>query len=151
MMTSSGQPLVAETLARMDDGWAAFHARVHKLPSQLLEHHIADGARTRKQMLAHIATWHDLTTERLTSFVGSGEAIDPPDDGELINTRAARAAIGRTTGEVLLDLDHSYRQLRRKVASLLDTHLTAHDDWAAAIIAGNTYGHYSEHLADLGG
>ena len=150
-MTSTGQPLVAETLARMDEGWAAFHRRVHALPSQLLEHHIADGQWTRKQMLAHVAAWHELTVTRLSGLVTTGEPQDVPgEDGE-INARAARGAIGRTTGEVLLDLDHSYRQLRRKVASLLDADLAAHDSWAAAVIAGNTYGHYEEHLADLAG
>ena len=151
MNMSSGQPLVAETLARMDEGWAAFHARVHKLPSQLLEHHIADGQWTRKQMLAHVAVWHDLTVARLAGLVASGEPQDTPDEEGVVNARAARGAIGRTTGEVLLDLDHSYRQLRRKVASLMDADLAAHDSWAAAVIAGNTYGHYEEHLADLGG
>ena|SRR6187549_1340976 len=148
-MNTSGQPLVAETLARMDEGWAAFRERLRGLPTQLLDAHIEEGGWTRKQMLAHISTWHDLTTERLTGLVASGEPQGTSDHEDVINARAARAAIGRTSGEILLDIDHSYRQLRRKVARLTDEDLTAHDSWAAAVIAGNTYGHYGEHLADL--
>ena len=149
MDTTSGQPTVAETLARMDEGWADFRERVLSLPSQLLEGHIAGGSWTRKQMLAHVATWHELTIERLSGLMETGEPQRTPDDEDVINARAARAAVGRTTGEILLDMDHTYRQLRRKVARLTDEQLAAHDAWAAAVIAGNTYGHYREHLADL--
>jgi hypothetical protein len=149
MDTSNGQPTVAETLARMDEGWEAFRERLHGLPSQLLEVHIEQGGWTRKQMLAHISTWHELTVERLSGLAESGEPQGTPDHEDVINARAARGAVGRTTGEILLDIDHTYRQLRRKVARLTDADLTAHDSWAAAVIAGNTYGHYREHLADL--
>jgi hypothetical protein len=147
--TSSGQPTVAETLARMDEGWADFRERVHAIPSQLLEAHIETGSWTRKQMLAHVATWHEITIERLTALIDTGEPQGTPDDEDVINARAARAAVGRTSGEILLDIEHTYRQLRRKIARLTDEQLAANDAWAAAVIAGNTYGHYREHLADL--
>jgi hypothetical protein len=151
MSTSSGQPLVAETLARMDEGWAAFQQRLQSMPRHLLEVRIEPDGWTRKQMLGHLSAWHDLTLARLTGMTDTGQPKDAPDEGDAFNARAARAAIGRTSGEVVLDLDHSYRQLRRKVSTLTDADLTAHHDWAAAVIAGNTYGHYSEHIADLSG
>ena len=149
MDTSSGQPTVAETLARMDEGWADFRRRVHALPGQLLEEHVTADSWTRKQMLAHVATWHEITVERLSGLVDTGEPQRTPDDEDVINARAARAAVGRTTGEILLDIEHTYKQLRRKVARLTDEQLAEHDSWAAAVIAGNSYGHYREHLADL--
>ena len=148
MDTTSGLPTVAETLARMDEGWADFRQRVHAIPSQLLEAHIAPGSWTRKQMLAHVATWHEITIERLGGLIDMGEPTEAPDE-DAINARAARAAVGRTSGEILLDLEHTDRQLRRKVARLTDEQLAAHDAWAAAVIAGNSYGHYRDHLADL--
>jgi hypothetical protein len=151
MSTSSGQPLVAETLARMDEGWAAFHRRVHSLPSQLLEQQVPDAAWTRKQMLGHVSAWHERTVEALAWLTETGELPGPADDTDLINARAARASIGRTAGEVLYGLDDSYLHVHRAVARLTDEQLSAHDAWAVAMIAGNTYGHYSEHLADLGG
>lgn len=149
MDTSSGQPLVAETLARMDEGWSAFNRRVHGLPSQLLERRLGEGSWTRKQMLAHIGTWHERTVEALGWLTRTGELPGAPEDTDVINARAARAAVGRTTGEILFAVDDTYRQVHRAVANLTDSQLTAHDGWAVLMIAGNTYDHYAEHVADL--
>ena len=151
MDQSSGQPLVAETLARMDAGWSAFRSRVHAMPSQLLEVRLGQGSWTRKQMLAHIGTWHDRTVEALGLLTDTGELPGGPEETDVINARSARAAVGRTAGEVLFALDDSYRLVRRAVSRLTDDRLLAHDSWASAMIAGNTYGHYEEHLADLPG
>ena len=150
-MTSSGQPLVAETLARMDEGWAVFRRRVHALPSQRVELHIAAGTWTLKQMLAHVAVWHELTVEALARLVETGGVPGPTDETDAINARAARGAIGRTAGEVVFALDDSYLRAHRAVGRLTDEQLSAHDGWAVAMIAGNTYDHYTEHLADLDG
>ena len=147
-MTDSTTPTVDDTLARMDQGWSAFHGRVTSIPTERLANRIGDGW-TRKQMLAHIATWHDLTVERLSRFVDSGEPAELAEHEDAINARAARAAEGRTTGEILLAMADSYRRLRREVATLTDPHLAAHDGWAASVIAGNSYDHYTDHLADL--
>jgi hypothetical protein len=140
---------IRETLERMDEGWARFHGRVTSMPTERLEHRISEGQWTRKQMLAHIATWHDLTIDRLSRFAGSGEPAELAEHEDSINARAARAAEGRTTGEILLTMSDSYRRLRREVSSLSDAQLAAHQGWAAAVIAGNSYGHYEEHLPDL--
>jgi hypothetical protein len=150
-MTTSGQRLVAETLARMDEGWAQFRRLAHAVPGQLLERRLGPDAWTRKEMLAHVGAWHELTVEALRTLVATGEvppALDPTDD---INARAARSAVGRTAGEVLFNIDDTYRHARHAVARLTDDQLMAHDGWAAAMIAGNTYGHYTEHVADLTG
>jgi hypothetical protein len=140
-----------ETLLRMDEGWAAFDGRVTSVPSERLELRLGEGAWTRKQMLAHIATWHDLTVDRLSAFAASGEPSELSEQEDVINARAARAAEGRTTGEILLAMADSYRRIRRQVSSLSDAQLAAHDGWAGAIIAGNTFEHYAEHLPDLEG
>jgi hypothetical protein len=140
---------LAETLARMDEGWAAFHGRVTSLPTEKLELRIGEGQWTRKQMLAHIATWHDLTVERLGRFAESGEPAELAEHEDRVNARAARAAEGRTTGEILLGMTDSYRRLRRQVDVLSDAQLAAHDAWAAFVIAGNSFDHYAEHLPDL--
>ncbi len=151
MDSTSEQLLVAETLARMDEGWSAFRRRVHAVPSQLLERRLGQGTWTRKQMLAHIGTWHERTVEALAHVTQTGELPGAPEDTDAINARAARAAIGRTTGEILFALDDSYRLVHRAVSRLTDDLLLAHDGWATAMIAGNTHGHYEEHLADLDG
>jgi DinB superfamily len=147
---AAAAPTVSETLARMDEAWAAFHGRVTSLPTEQLEPRIGADGWTRKQMLAHIGTWHDLTVERLARFSEGGEPAELAEQEDVINARAARAAEGRTTGEVVLAMADSYRRLRRAVSALSDAQLAAHDAWAVAVISGNSYGHYAEHLPDLG-
>ena len=142
-------PSVGQVLARMDEDWAAFRGRIAAIPLERLADPLGDGAWSRKQMLAHIVTWHDLTVDRLSRFAESGEPQGLEGDADAINARAARAAEGRTTGEILLALDDSFRRLRRVVVRLSDGQLYVHDGWAAAVIAGNSYDHYAEHRADL--
>jgi hypothetical protein len=151
MTTETDALTVREALDRMDEGWNDFGARMHAMPNEQLEERLGDGAWTRKQMLAHIATWHDLTGDRLARFIDTGEPPGLDEDEDAINARAARGATGRTTGEIVQGVDDSYRRLHRQVSRLTDAQLVDHDGFAAAIIAGNSYGHYREHLADLGG
>ena len=149
MDVATDQPTVKEMLGRMDDGWATFSRAVHALPAELLEAKLGDDGWTRKQMLAHIAVWHDLTTDRMSEYLGSGRPAKGGEDEDAVNARAARGAVGRTNGEVMLAMEESFRRLRREVARLTNEQLAAHDAYAAGVIAGNTYGHYREHLPDL--
>ena len=148
---TADQPLARNTLRRMDEGWAAFEDRVKTLNNAQLTARLGDGEWTRKQMLAHISTWHELTTNRLLKFVETGEAVGlPGDEGEdSINARSARASEGRTTGEIVIAMTDTHRRLRRTVSALTDEQLAANDGWAAAVIAGNSFDHYAEHLPDL--
>lgn len=150
MTTETDALTVREVLSSMDAGWTAFSASVKSMPNEQLEERLGEGAWTRKQMLAHIGTWHDLTGDRLGRFMELGEPPDLDEDEDAINARAARAATGRTTGEIVQGVEDSYRRLHRQVSRLTDEQLVDHDGFAAAIIAGNSYGHYREHLADLG-
>jgi hypothetical protein len=149
MATETEAPTVQDVLTRMDEGWQAFRARVHALPGEALQAHLGGGGWTRKQMLGHITTWHDLTVERLSTFASTGEVPSLDEEEDAINARAARAAEGRTAGEVLQSMDDSFARLRREVARLSGDQLASHDLFAAAAIAGNSYGHYAEHMADL--
>src|SRR4051812_41283444 len=116
MNVATDQPTVKELLARIDDEWASFSGQVHAFPTELLEVKLGENEWSRKQMLAHIAVWHDLASERLISFMENGRPVDVEEDDDVVNARAARAAGGRTTGEVILALDESFRRLRREVA-----------------------------------
>ena len=149
MFSPDDQPLLRRTLARMDEAWATFRERAQAIPVQRLETRIGTDGWSLKQMLAHVWTWHDLTSERLNAFAASGEAVDHEGETDAINARAARTAGGRTTGEILAGMEDSYRRLRREAARLTDAQLAANDAWAATILAGNTYDHYAEHLPDL--
>jgi hypothetical protein len=139
---------VHEIVELVDNGWRNFYGAATSFPSEHMDEHIGEGW-TRKQMLAHITAWHDLTNERLLRFLTTREATDLTQDEDVINARVARQAVGRTAGEVLKDMELSYNRLRRQVARLTDDQLMAHDGWAAHIVAGNTYEHYAEHADDV--
>jgi len=143
------QPTVKEVLARLDAGWAVFSSAVHAMPAERLEQRLGEDAWTRKQMLAHVAMWHDLTIDRLAAQAESGRPPEIEEDEDGVNARAARGAVGRTTGEVILALDESFRRLRREIARTTNEQLAANDSWAASVIAANTWRHYGEHLADV--
>ena len=161
MNTSTEDATSQATTERMDEAWAAFRERVRALPTEHIERQVpgqvpgkvpgqaAGGGWTRKQMLAHITAWHERTVEAISRVAEAGDVPGEPEPTDVINARAARAAIGRTTGEVLAAMDDSYRQVRRAVSRLTAAQLSARDGWVAAMIAGNTYDHYAEHLADL--
>ena len=143
------EPAVRDVLARMDGAWAVFDDRVQSMAGERFGDRIGERGWTRKQMLAHIGTWHELTTERLAAFLGSGAPSELAEEADTINARAARAAAGRTSGEVLQGMEDSYQRLRREVGRLTDAQLAMHGGWAEAIVAGNTHEHYAEHLPDL--
>jgi hypothetical protein len=148
-MDPANPPTVTELVSRMDAGWTEFRDRMQAMPNELLEEKLGAGAWTRKQMLAHISTWHDLTVDRLGRFMESGEPSRLDEHEDEINARAARAATGRTTGEIVQGVEDSYRRLHRQVARLTDEQLAFDDWWALSIINGNSYGHYAEHATDL--
>jgi len=140
---------VRETLARVDQAWAAFRAAVLNFPGERLNEPLGEGGWTRKQMLAHIAAWHDLSADRVVALINNGHIPPFDGDGDSFNAAVARRAVGKTAGEVLKDVDATFNRLRRQMARLTDAQL-AEDDWYAAfVIGGNTYGHYEEHWADL--
>lgn len=140
---------VRDMLRRVDAAWPVFRAAAARFPAERMDEHLTEDGWTRKQMLAHIAVWHDLTTERLGKLILSGKPVKLNEQTDSINARAARTAIGKTAGEVLGDIDGTFNRLRRQVHRLTDKQLTASDSWAAQIIAGNTYEHYAEHMADV--
>jgi hypothetical protein len=139
-----------EILARLDEAWADFRQMVAALPTELLDDAPADGW-SRKQILAHISAWHDLTSGVLAHFALHGELIETAEPDDVVNARVARAAEGRTTGEVVGALDASFRRLRRQVAHLSDDQWAADDGHALRVLAESSYDHYAEHHADFSG
>ena len=140
---------VREALRLVDAGWVTFRNAAARFPAERMDEHLTEGGWTRKQMLAHIAAWHDLTTERLGKFALGGKPVPLDSDEDRFNARVARQAVGKTAGEVLKDMEATFNKLRRRLQSMTDQQLTAQRGWAAHVIAGNTYDHYREHYADI--
>lgn len=139
-----------ETLNRVDQAWSAFHTAARRFPLERLNEPVGNGGWTRKQMLSHIAAWHDLTADRMVKLVNTG-TLPQPDDrtADEINAFVARQAVGKTAGEILKDIDTTFNRLRRQLDRVTDAQLEANDWEVAYVIGGNTYGHYEEHWADV--
>jgi hypothetical protein len=141
---------VREIVDQIDEAWRDFYLAATSFPSEHMDEHLSEGEGwTRKQMLAHITAWHDLANQRISQLIATGEPGVLDKDTDTINAQVARQAVGRTAGEVLKDMELSFQRLRRQVGRLTDEQLNVHDGWAAAIIGGNTYGHYAEHAEDV--
>jgi hypothetical protein len=139
------------TYVAVDKGWHQFFAMASAFPSERMDERLGEDGEgwSRKQMLAHIGAWHDEAHERLADLINTGEPSSRQVDTDVFNARVARIAVGRTAGEVLKDLEATFNRLRRQLGRLSDQMLVANDNWAAEIIASNTYEHYQEHAADV--
>lgn len=140
---------VAELLMRVDAGWSSFRDAVHALDEDEWDDEVPGGGWTRRKMLNHIRVWHELTTLRLRQFQESGERPPSPGDEDVINAQAAADADLRTRESILTQLDESLARLREEISRLRDDQLPLLDGWPVGVVAGNTYGHYDEHRADV--
>lgn len=136
-------------LARSDEGWASFRRAINAVPQDAWDDEVASGGWTRRKMLNHVRVWHELTASRLASFRQTGTVPALEEDVDSINARAAADADVRSRELILSDLDRSYADVRSAIEQLGDQDLTAADGWVPNVIAGNTFGHYDEHRADL--
>jgi len=104
---------------------------------------------TFKDLVAHVTAWSDLTTGRLSHYRETGEMQGPGGEADDINAAVVERTKGRDARQILDELDASTDKLFAEIEKLDDTQLHANDDWAIAIVAGNTYGHFAEHHTEL--
>jgi len=138
-----------DTLRSVDQAWTAFRAAAERFPLERMDERLSEDGWTRKQMLEHVAAWHDLTADRVVDRINTGKPAPLDRDVDTFNAAVARRAIGKTAGEVLKDMDATFNRLRRQMARLNDAQLRADDWWLAHVISANTYGHYGEHWAEI--
>jgi hypothetical protein len=148
-----------ELLARVDDAWRPFREAVRGIGRARMIEPTGAGW-TYRDLLAHVAAWHDLTTRRLRKFRETGTFPGPGDEASLglpefrdaddFNARVVTSH--RLVGaEALVDeLDTAFRSLRSELAKLSDEQIHANRDWVIAIVSGNTFGHYAEHAKEVG-
>jgi hypothetical protein len=104
---------------------------------------------TFKDLVAHVAWWAELTTKRLRHFRETGEMLGSGGDADDLNAAVVARTKGRGARELLKELDASTDTLFEEIEKLDEKQLHAHDDWAIALVAGNTYGHFAEHHVEL--
>ena len=103
---------------------------------------------TFKDLVAHVTEWSDLTTGRLVRYRETG-AMGSVGDADEINAAVVARTKGRDAREILKQLDASTDKLFAEIEKLDEKHLHANDDWAIAVVAGNTYGHFAEHHTEV--
>jgi hypothetical protein len=146
-------------MSAVDGGWRPFREAVRGIGRARMDEPTGGGW-TFRDLIAHIAGWHDLTARRLRALRSSGAFPGPGDEGTVgipafkdadeFNARLVSAH--RLVGaEALVDeLDTTFRAMRSELAQLTEEQIHANEDRVIAVVAGNTYGHYEEHATELG-
>ena len=104
---------------------------------------------TFKDLVAHVTAWSDLTIQRLSRYRETGEMQGPGGEADDINAAVVQRTKHRDAREILDELDASTDKLFAEIDKLDEKQLHANDDWAIAVVAGNTYGHFAEHHTEL--
>jgi len=137
----------AELLRIIQSSWITFRLGLASLGLPALERSTASGW-TYKDLAAHAAAWEDQAASRLRTFRESGER-SPAGDADEFNAAVVERTRGRDAREVLRDLDAAHERLVSEIGKLGGTELHANGDWAIAVVAGDTYGHYAQHHDEL--
>jgi hypothetical protein len=129
-------------------GWINFRLALMSLGAAGLEATTPVGW-TYKALAQHTAGWEDLTAKRLARLRASGEFATSGVETDAFNAEMAERAKERSGPEVLVELDAAHARLVTEVEKLTPEQIRANDEWAIAVVAGNSFGHYGEHHAEL--
>lgn len=167
-----------DLVAKMNAAWPAFRIAAGMLTDARLDEKTASGW-TYRQMLGHVAGWHELARRRISEYRATGKTEPSADAGldallkalgvetedraalfskwdmDLFNAAIGKASLRDDRQVIFTKLDGSFARLRDEVAQLTDEQAGADvsegQPYAVAIVAGDTYGHYPEHEAELAG
>jgi hypothetical protein len=129
-------------------GWINFRLALVSLGESGLDAKTSVGW-SFKALAAHAAGWEELTVERLRGLRETGEATTSGVQTDEFNARLAEEGDRATAREVLARLDAAHAAMVVEIEKLTPEQIHAHDDWAIAVVAGNSYGHYGEHHTEL--
>lgn len=137
-----------ELVTAVNMGWINFRLALMSLGTAGLDATTSNGW-TYKALAQHVTGWEDLTVKRLASFRESGEPHASGVETDEFNAEMAERASERSASDVLADLDATHVKLVAEIEKLTPEQIRSNDDWAVAVIAGNSYGHYAEHHTEL--
>ena len=128
--------------------WIGFRLAIAAVGLPGLEEKTATGW-TYKDLVAHAAAWEDRTASRLHAFSETGSAGPGVDDTDEFNAAVVQRTRGRDAGDVIRELDAAHERVVEEITKLSPELIHKNDDWAIAVVAGNTYGHYAEHFDEV--
>jgi hypothetical protein len=140
---------VDDLLALVQTSWTPFRLAIGAIGLPSLEEKTSTGW-TYKDLVAHTAAWEDRTATRLATFRESGgNALPGIDDTDEFNAAVVERTRGRDAREVLGELDAAHARIVGEIGKLTTQQIHPSDDWVIAVVAGNTYGHYADHLDEI--
>ena len=138
-----------DLLALVQTSWTGFRLAIGAIGLGGLEEKTSTGW-TYKDLVAHAAAWEDRTATRLRAFIESGaKTLSGVDDTDEFNAAVVERTRGRDAREVIGELDAAHTRILDEIGKLTPDQIHANEDEAIAIIAGNTYGHYADHLDEI--
>jgi len=138
-----------DLLALVQTSWTPFRLAIGAIGLPSLEEKTSTGW-TYKDLVAHAAAWEDRTASRLATFRESGANTYPGvDDTDEFNAAVVERTRGRDARDVVGELDAAHARIVGEIGKLTREQIHANDDWVIAIVAGNTYGHYADHLDEI--
>jgi hypothetical protein len=145
----------SELLAAIRRDRARLDALLASVPRERMTEPTLDGARSVKDVLAHISAWEKICM----ALVRNKTPVDPPHSGEtrpstdLINQRVYEGSRDRPLEDVVADAQRSYADMLALVESLSDDALAALQGAGgppvAELVSGNSDHHYREHIAQI--
>ena len=135
--------LKGEALQQEEERWEQLCGLLEKIPDWE-QPGVADGWSV-KDLLAHIAAWHAKTIDRLETYDSTGELPRPPADIDAFNAQVYDETKDLSLHDVKVMSGASRHRLREEIAALTEDEMKQ----VEPVIAGNAYGHYDEHIAQI--
>jgi hypothetical protein len=138
-----------DLFALVQTAWTQFRLAISAIGLPGLAEKTSTGW-TYKDLVAHAAAWEDRTATRLRTFrENAAKTLDGADDADEFNAAVVERTRGRDAREVIGDLDVAHARILEELAKLTPEEIHRNDDQVIAVVAGNTYGHYAEHLDEI--